>query len=133
MHLQGNAHRSGPMLEAGEREPHMVLMLRSSDAVELMVNGSSCASTSDLLAEGMLASRAAASGRLNTPGNSKSKMLGRQLGALIVQAATDKGVEKQQNVDGPSRRLFLMRWVATRQRCKQSRKSASQKITSNGL
>jgi len=42
----------------------------------------------------MLASRAAASGRLNTPGNSKSKMLGRQLGALIVQAATDKGVEK---------------------------------------
>ncbi len=56
------------MLEAREREPYMLPMLRSSDAVEWMVNGSSCASTSDLLADGMLASRAAASGRLSTPG-----------------------------------------------------------------
>ncbi len=94
LHLQGNAHRSGSMLEAREKEPYMVLMLRSSDAVELMVNGSSCASTSDLLADGMLASRAAASGRLSTPGESESKMLARHLSRLIVQAAIDTGVEK---------------------------------------
>lgn len=76
---QENAHRSVSMLEAREREPYMVPMLRSSDAVEWMVNGSSCASTSDLLADGMLASRAAASGRLSTPGDSKSKTVGRHL------------------------------------------------------
>ena len=116
---QGNGHRSGLMLEAREREPYMVLMLRSSDAVELMVNGSSCASTSDLLADGMLASRAAASGRLSTPGGSKSKTLARHLGTLIVQAAVDTGLEEWQTVVvGPSRREFLMRWLASRQRCK---------------
>ncbi len=75
-----------------------------------MVNGSSCASTSDLLADGMLASRAAASGRLNTPEDSKSKMLGRHLGTLTVQAAIDTGSEEWQTVGvGFSRRVFLMK------------------------
>lgn len=49
------------------QETHMVLKLRSRDAVEVSVSGSSCASTSDLLSDGMLASKAAASDRLSTP------------------------------------------------------------------
>lgn len=49
------------------QQTHMVLKLRSRDAVEVSVSESSCASTSDLLSDGMLASKAAASDRLSTP------------------------------------------------------------------
>ncbi|KAA6429423.1 MAG: hypothetical protein FRX49_00817 [Trebouxia sp. A1-2] len=99
-----------------------------SDAVELMVNGSSCASTSDLLADGMLASRAAASGRLSTPGDSQSKKLGRHLGMLIVQAAIDTGVEM-------AFEAYVLDEIAgvKAEVQEQSRRSASHNITSNGL
>ena len=49
-----------------------MVTLRSSEAVELSVRGSSWASTSDLLASEMLASKAAASGLLKTPAASCS-------------------------------------------------------------